>query len=148
MGHHAGLFHFAWPWPFPPMRKTSQRLIATALMPCMLLGGVPVVAQAGIVTSEQALVTFAGSADRERVTAFLARDDVRQQLQAQGLSAEAALARVQVMSDAEMAQLADRVDQAPAGAGVVGTLFTVFLILLVTDILGFTKVFPFTRAIR
>jgi hypothetical protein len=40
------------------------------------------------------------------------------------------------------------VDQAPAGAGVVGTLFTVFLILLVTDILGFTKVFPFTRAIR
>jgi len=130
------------------MRKTVQRLIATALMPCMLLAGVPVGAQAGIVTSEEALVTSAGSAHRDRVTAFLARDDVRQQLQAQGLSAEAALARVQVMSDAEVAQLADRVDQAPAGAGVVGTLFTVFLILLVTDILGFTKVFPFTRAIR
>jgi hypothetical protein len=130
------------------MRKTAQRLIATALMPCLLLAGVPMSVQAGIVTSEEALVTSAGSADRERVTAFLARDDVRQQLQAHGLSAEAALARVQAMSDAEVAQLADRVDQAPAGAGVVGTLFTVFLILLVTDILGFTKVFPFTRAIR
>lgn len=52
------------------------------------------------------------------------------------------------MSDGEVAQLAQRVDQAPAGAGVVGVLFTLFVILLVTDILGFTKVFPFTRAIR
>lgn len=130
------------------MRKTAQRLIATALMPCMLLAGLPVSAQAGIVTSEAALVTAAGSADRERVTAFFTREDVRQQLQAQGVSADDAIARVQAMSDAEVAQLADRVDRAPAGSGVVGVLFSVFLILLVTDILGFTKVFPFTRSIQ
>ena len=47
-----------------------------------------------------------------------------------------------------MAQLAGRIDQAPAGGEVVGTLFTVFLILLVTDIMGLTKVFPFTRSVR
>ena len=41
-----------------------------------------------------------------------------------------------------------QIDSAPAGAGIVGTLFTVFVILLVTDILGLTKVFPFTRPIR
>ena len=58
------------------------------------------------------------------------------------------MARVNAMSDAEVAQLAHRVDQAPAGSGVVGVLFSVFLILLVTDILGFTKVFPFTRSVR
>ena len=73
---------------------------------------------------------------------------MRQQLQAQGVSADDAIARVQAMSDAEVAQLADRVDRAPAGGDVIGVLFTVFLILLVTDILGFTKVFPFTRSIR
>jgi hypothetical protein len=87
-------------------------------------------------------------ASRERVASFLARDDVRAELQAQGVSADDAIARVKAMSDAEVAQLAQRVDQAPAGAGVIGVLFTVFVILLVTDILGFTKVFPFTRAIR
>jgi hypothetical protein len=27
-------------------------------------------------------------------------------------------------------------------------LLTVFIVLLITDILGFTKVFPFTRPIR
>lgn len=130
------------------MSKTAQRLIATALIPCLLLAGVPLSAQAALITSEQALATTAGDANRDRVTAFFSRDDVRQQLQAQGVSADDAMARVQAMSDAEVAQLANRVDQAPAGGDVVGILFSVFLILLVTDILGFTKVFPFTRAVR
>jgi uncharacterized lipoprotein YajG len=134
------------------MTTTLKRLIATALIPSLVLVGSPLMAQAGIVTTEQALAvqiaTPQSDASRERVAAFFNREDVRAELQAQGVSADDALARVQAMSDVEVAQLAQRVDQAPAGAGVVGVLFTVFLILLVTDILGFTKVFPFTRAIR
>lgn len=130
------------------MLKSFKRLIAAALIPCMLLAGVPMTAQSAIVSTEQALATPTGDADRERVSSFLARDDVRAALQAQGVNANDAIERVNAMSDAEVAQLADRVDQAPAGAGVVGVLFTVFLILLVTDILGLTKVFPFTRSIR
>ena len=31
---------------------------------------------------------------------------------------------------------------------VIGVILFVFFVLLVTDILGFTKVFPFTRSIR
>jgi hypothetical protein len=130
------------------MLKSFYRLVATALIPCMLLAGVPMTAQATIVSTEQAMVTPAGHADRERVSGFLAREDVQTALQAQGVDAHAAIERVQAMSDAEVAQLADRVDQAPAGAGVLGILFTVFVILLVTDILGLTAVFPFTRSIR
>lgn len=147
-GEHAQLSNCLGPKPVCPMYKKVQRLIATALVPCMLLSSLPLSAQAGMVSSEQALVTPAAQAERERVTAFLSRDDVRQQLQGQGVSADDAIARVQAMSDAEVAQLANRVDQAPAGGDVVGVLFTLFLILLVTDILGFTKVFPFTRSIR
>jgi hypothetical protein len=134
------------------MTTILKRLIASALIPSLLLVGTPLMAQAGIVSTEQALSQESTSAQagdsRERVAAFFNRDDVRAELQAQGVSADDALVRVQAMSDTEVAELAQRVDQAPAGAGVVGVLFTVFLILLVTDILGFTKVFPFTRAIR
>jgi hypothetical protein len=134
------------------MTTILKRLIATALIPSLFLVGTPLMAQAGIVSTEQALSHQTASpeagASRERVNAFFNRDDVRAELQAQGVSADDALARVQAMSDGEVAQLAQRVDQAPAGAGVVGVLFTLFVILLVTDILGFTKVFPFTRAIR
>lgn len=130
------------------MMKTLKRLIVTALIPCMALAGVPMTAQASMVSTEQAMVTPAGNADREHVSAFFSRDDVQSALQAQGVDANAAIERVQAMSDVEVAQLADRVDQAPAGAGVVGILFTVFLVLLVTDILGLTSVFPFTRSVR
>jgi len=31
---------------------------------------------------------------------------------------------------------------------VLGILFAVFIILLITDILGLTKIFPFTRPVR
>ena len=140
--------------PRPPhlenhtMMKTLKRLIATALIPCMAFAGVPLTAQAAMVSTEQAMVTPAGNADREHVSTFLNRADVQTALQAQGVDANAAIERVQAMSDVEVAQLADRVDQAPAGAGVIGILFTVFLVLLVTDILGLTSVFPFTRSIR
>ena len=129
-------------------KKTFHRMLVAFLMPCIALGGMPLSAQAAIVTTEQAMVTPAGDASRERVTAFLARDEVRAALQAQGASADDAIARVKAMSDAEVAQLADRVDQAPAGGDVLGVLFAVFVILLVTDILGFTQVFPFTRPIQ
>ena len=61
---------------------------------------------------------------------------------------EAAQSRVNALSDAEVADLAGRVDQAPAGGDVLGLMFTVFIVLLVTDILGLTKVFPFTRSVR
>ena len=64
------------------------------------------------------------------------------------MQGEAAVERVNAMSDAEVAQLAGRIDQAPAGGDVLGMLFTIFIILLVTDILGLTKVFPFTRSVR
>lgn len=130
------------------MLNFLKRLVATVLIPCVALAGLPLMAQAGIVSTEQALSAEAADANRDRVTSFLIRDDVRTELQAQGVSADDAVARVQAMSDTEVAQLAQRVDQAPAGAGVIGVLFTIFVILLVTDILGFTKVFPFTRGIR
>jgi hypothetical protein len=140
--------HIDNPLEEPAMLKKMYRLIATALIPCMMLAGVPLSAQASIVSTEQAMVTEAGSADREKLTAFLSRTEVQASLQSQGVNAADAIERVRALSDAEVAQLADRVDQAPAGAGVVGVLFTVFLVLLVTDIMGLTKVFPFTRSIR
>lgn len=125
-----------------------QRTIATALIPVLVLTALPLPAQAGMVSTEQAIASTSASADRDRLGAFLSRDDVRLALTQQGVDADEAIARVQAMSDAEVAALAHRVDEAPAGAGIVGALFTVFVILLVTDILGLTRVFSFTRPVR
>lgn len=128
--------------------NTFRRVIASLVIVSTALLGFPLAAQASVVTTEEAISVEASTADRERVTGFLSRADVRTALEQQGISADAAAERVRAMSDVEVAQLADRVDQAPAGGNVLGILFTVFVILLVTDILGFTKIFPFTRSIR
>ncbi len=128
------------------------RFIASTLIVSCATMGLPMTAHAGIVPTEAVLATDASSAtpspERARVNAFLQRADIRQALQAQGVQSDAALERVNAMSDAEVAQLAGRIDQAPVGGDVLGLLFTVFIILLVTDILGLTKVFPFTRSVR
>ena len=127
---------------------TFTRFVASLLIFSSATMGLPLTAQAGIVSTDEVLAVTQQSSSRERVTNFLLRDDVRKALQEQGVSGDAAVQRVQAMSDVEVAQLAGRIDQAPAGGDVLGLLFTIFIVLLVTDILGLTKVFPFTRSVR
>ena len=39
-------------------------------------------------------------------------------------------------------------DELPAGGDLLGAAVLIFLVLLFTDIMGYTKVFPFTRSAR
>ena len=128
--------------------KHFRRTIASALVISTALLGTPMMAQAGMVSSTDVLASQTSSDARSQVNAVLARDDVRAGLAERGLSVEQAQARVQAMSDDEVASLAGRIDQAPAGGDILGVAFTIFIILLITDILGLTKVFPFTRSVR
>lgn len=92
------------------------------------------------------------AADRDKVMSFLARDDVRQQMQDLGVDPEEAEARVAAMSDAEVQELAGKLENAKAGEGplgaIIGAAVFVFIVLLITDILCFTDVFPFTKCAR
>ena len=68
---------------------------------------------------------------------------------ARGVSPQDAQARAAALTDAEAAELAARIDELPAGGiGIVGAILIVFLVLLLTDILGYTKIFPFTRSAK
>ncbi len=125
--------------------KAFNRCIAQALIVCTLGIGMPLPASAGIVTTNQ----MQASAERDKVRNFLDRAEVRSQMQALGVDANAARARVDALTDEEAQNLASRIDQLPAGGdSVLGILFAVFIILLITDLLGLTKVFPFTRSVR
>lgn len=132
------------------MMKKLRRYLSPLLILALVMGSLPVAAapiNAGgdLITTQDVLTAERSQSDRERIHAVLARDDVQEQLVAQGVDPAEVEARVAALSDAEAAQMADQLEQMPAGAGVVGALFAVFVILLVTDILGLTNVFPFTR---
>ncbi|WP_290786573.1 PA2779 family protein [Halomonas sp.] len=126
-------------------RILSPLLIAALVLGSVSVAAAPIAPGSDLITTQAALNAEHGQADRERIHEILARDDVRDQLIEQGVDLAEVEARVAALSDAEAAQMADQLEQLPAGASVVGALFAVFVILLVTDILGLTNVFPFTR---
>ena len=106
-------------------------------------------AQAAMVSTGQAIASQASQHDRERILTLLERSEVRAQLHAWGVSPEAAKARVDALSDEEVASISGKLDSLPAGGSdIIGAMVFIFLVLLVTDILGFTKVFPFTKSIQ
>jgi hypothetical protein len=124
--------------------STFNRCMARLLIVCTFALGMPLPASADIITTDQ----ISASAGRDRVRSFLDRADVQTQMQSLGVDSEAARARVDALTDDEAAQLVGHIDQLPAGGSVIGVLFAIFIILLITDILGLTKVFPFTRSAR
>ena len=124
--------------------KILNRCVARVLIVCTLGIGMPFPVSAGIITTDQVVV----GADRDQVRGFLDRADVRAQMEALGVDAGATHARVDALSDEEARDLAARIGELPAGGSVIGVLFAIFIILLVTDLLGLTKVFPFTRSVR
>jgi len=133
------------------MTTRTKRALATVLAMSLSFAGL--VQAAPVTTTEQALIgteqAAAALAGRVLLEQTLSRADVVAGLQARGVSVEAARARVAALTDAEAAQVAAQIDRAPAaGSDVLGVLLTIFVVLLITDILGFTKVFPFTRPIK
>ena len=105
-------------------------------------------AHAALISTEQASVQQSRETNQHKVSLALARPELVRQLESMGVSADQARERVAALTDQELALLADQTDRLPAGGDFFGTVGLIFIILLITDILGFTKVFPFTRAQR
>ena len=123
-----------------------QRLTSTVAACSLLAVTMPLPARASLVTTSEAIA--ATSSIQERVRDLLARQEVREALAVRGVDPVYIDARIAALTDDEAQLLAKRIEQLPSGGSVIGVLFAVFLILLITDILGLTKVFPFTRPIR
>lgn len=117
----------------------------------MLLMSLPVqTLQAAMVKTETVLTLSTAKNVRENLNQFLKREDVKAIMMAQGISPMEATARVDSLSDAEIMQIADKMDQLPAGGtSTVGVIVIasviVFIILLITDILGYTDIFTFVK---
>ena len=120
-----------------------RKLLASLLIVSITGLGLPLPAHAGMLGTEAAVA----SGHRDTIHGMLERADVRAQLEARGVNPADVKARVAALTDEEAADIAARIDEMPAG-GILGLILLVFVILLITDILGLTKVFPFTRPVR
>ena len=102
-------------------------------------------AQASLIGTEAVINATQAQQNRERLHELLNREDVKSQLVARGVDPSQVQARVDSLTDQEVQTLATKMDQMPAGGDVLGVLVFLFLVLLVTDILGFTNIFPFVK---
>ena len=133
--------------------KRMTRALILCLSTSLSFAGFMQSAQAATIGTEQLAAAELGprSADDARalLEATLSRAEVVAGLQQRGIDPAQARARVDALSDHEAQALAQRIDTAPAGASdIIGAIVFIFVLLLLTDILGFTKIFPFTRSIR
>ena len=103
-------------------------------------------AQAGMIGTEAVVNAAQVQQDRERLRDVFNRDDVKAQLIARGVDPAQVQARVDSLTDQEVQTLNGKLDQLPAGGdSLLGVLVFIFIVLLITDILGFTNIFPFVK---
>lgn len=131
---------------FPRFVRSVARVLLLAFVSLSLhIPG----AQAKLISTETALAAEQSAAVRDRIKTLAQRDDVREYLQARGVSTESISARVDALTDAEVEAIATRLDQLPAGGNdIIGALVFIFIVLLITDILGLTDIFPFVKKHR
>ncbi len=105
--------------------------------------------QAAMLGTDSVLPSKA-EATRSQLQELLQREDVEQSLKEHGIDVQEARDRVMALSDHELGQIQGKLDTLPAGEGAVGAIVGgavfVFVVLLITDILGFTNVFTFVRS--
>jgi ribosomal protein L30E len=131
------------------MMQSMKKMFVHTMITALVFMGFTQTVQAAIVSTEQVVSANAAQQNRAKIAATFDRADVQVELQKMGVTPEEAKARVAALSDAETASIAHRVDAMPAGGdGLIGGLIFIFVLLLVTDIIGLTKVFPFTKSVR
>jgi len=131
------------------IRQISKPISILLIISMLMLSFPYKSAFAGMIETETVLDMAQGQEARNYLNQLLAREDVRTALIAQGIDPLEARTRVDSLSDAEVVSLADQVEQLPAGGNavgaIVGAVLVVFLVLLITDILGYTDVFTFVK---
>ena len=131
------------------IRYIARPLSLFLVFSFILLDLTAINAKAGLIGTETVINTLQGEKSRSRITAFLNRQEIIEVFSKQGIDPLEAKKRVASLTDQEVSQICKVLDQLPAGGdgvgAVVGAAVFIFLVLLITDLLGLTHVFPFVN---
>jgi hypothetical protein len=104
---------------------------------------------AAIIDTETVMDTERGQEARECLSRIMARKDVQSVFTSYDINPLEAKARLDTLSDTEIMRLYDQIEQLPAGGSDLGVALiavgVIFIVLFITDLLGYTDVFSFTR---
>ena len=133
------------------MKNLRDRLkpISILVTVFMLMLSLPYqTALAALIGTEDLVSSQKAIEARAHIHSVLAREDIQQLLMARGIDPIEAQARVGALTDREAIRMAEIMENLPAGgniAWIFGLAVLVFLVLLATDLLGYTSIFPFVK---
>lgn len=104
--------------------------------------------QAAIISNDQIIYKTDQVSDKAALLQTIRRADVQAQLSGMGVSTVDIEARINQMTHEEIAQLNQHMAEMPVGAGVLGTVVLIFLVFVITDVIGATDIFPFIHPVR
>jgi hypothetical protein len=122
------------------MQKFRGACVALTSVSLISLG-LQTPAAAGIVGTSEAISITRSADPRATIDAALARDDVRAKLAELGVDAREIEGRLAALSEAELAALADEIEQAPAGGSALAVIGIVFVVLVILEFVGVIDVF-------
>jgi hypothetical protein len=127
-------------------RLGQNRFIPKLLIITMLYFCAWSTANAAIVTSAQLVTQQQDQIARDRLVKLLDRQEVKAALIERGVDPAMAVARVATMTPEEVHNINQKIDDLPAGgSSLLGAAVLIFLVLLFTDIMGWTDIFPFVK---
>lgn len=126
---------------------TLQRVLCLLLsLSLIVLPVTPV--QAAMISNGQIIGEVQTELNRSDVLQVLEREQAQKQLKALGVSPEMVKERVSHMTDHEVAQLNQHLADLPAGGDVLGVILILFIVFIITDMLGATNIFPFVKPVN
>ena len=121
--------------------RRSRGVFVRILSIALVTAGFTQTSWAGMVGTDYIVEANAREASLARVEALLARDDVASQLQSLGVDKALLQDRLQGLTNTELASLAGQIDQQVAGGDALAVIGTVFLVLLILELVGVTDIF-------
>lgn len=98
-------------------------------------------APAGMISTGQLVDTEARQTSLTRLEVLLTREDVAGQMMALGVQPEQVMARLDTMTTEELRQLEGRINEQLVGGDAIAVIGTVFLVLLILELVGVTDIF-------
>jgi hypothetical protein len=115
--------------------------ILLALMPMLP-------AQAAMIGNQQIVNQDQSHQTRTDLQQLFEQETARQQLQAWGVNPDQIRSRIDSLTDAELARINQQVNDLQAGGSVLGILLVIFIVFVITDVIGATDIFPFIHPVK
>ena len=104
--------------------------------------------QAAMISNDVVINHAQQSKAKTELLQTINRSDVKQQLLNMGVAPENIESRINLMTHEEIAQLNQQIGELPAGGDVLGVILIIFIVFVITDVIGATDIFPFIKPVN